>query len=202
MNAPLCFLDIESDGVHPGRKAWEIALIRREPSGLQHEVEFFVDIDLDTADPFGLRVGRFYERHPYGRYLSGELPDFVFGVKDDGDFLRPRDAAETVARYTHGANIVGIVPNFDTEVLAALLREQHLTPAWHHHLCDAGTLALGYLHGLSSGELRELLTPPWDYEAISRAVGVEPPNEEERHTAMGDAKWAMRLFDEITGGAE
>jgi len=62
---PLCFIDTETDGVHPGRKPWEIALIRRDETG-EHEQSFFVDIDLSTADPFGLRVGRFYDRHPLG----------------------------------------------------------------------------------------------------------------------------------------
>jgi hypothetical protein len=34
---------------------------------------------------------------------------------------------------------------------------------------------------------------------LSFAVGVEPPRVGERHTAMGDARWAMRLYDAITG---
>jgi len=39
-------------------------MVRREPDGSEREVSFFVEIDLSTADPFGLRVGRFNERHP------------------------------------------------------------------------------------------------------------------------------------------
>lgn len=35
---------------------------------------------------------------------------------------------------------------------------------------------------------------------LARAVGVEPPTDE-RHTAMGDARWAMAVYDAITGGA-
>ena len=31
MSTPLVFIDTETDGLHPGRKAWEIALIRRDP---------------------------------------------------------------------------------------------------------------------------------------------------------------------------
>lgn len=203
---PIVFLDTETDGVHPGRKAWEVAMIRRDETG-EAEIEFFVDIDLETADPYGLNVGRFYERHPYGRYLAGTIPDFVFGIKDDGSFLRTRDAAHAVARFTHGATLVGIVPDFDTEVLANLLRAEHLTPAWHYHKQDAETLAAGYLYGggrsdMMPRDLREVLTLPWSSEEISRAIGVEPPTAEERHTAMGDARWAMRIYDQVTGGGE
>lgn len=206
MNMPICFLDTETDGLHPARKAWEIAMIRREPDGTEHRTEFFVDIDLDTADLMGLKIGRFYERHPYGRYLSGEIPDFAFGIKHDGHLLRPRDAAHEVARFTHGAYVVGIVPNFDTEVLANLLREQHLVPAWYYHLDDAETLAAGYLRGICAADtepmaddIREVLTLPRKSEEISRALGVEPPAGDLRHTAMGDAVWAMRIYDHVTG---
>ncbi|NEW33808.1 hypothetical protein GV791_14715 [Nocardia cyriacigeorgica] len=199
MSAPLVFLDTETDGVHPGRKVWEVAMIRRDDAG-EHTTEFFVDIDLETSDPFGLKVGRFYERHPYGRYLAGTIPDPVFGVKDEGAFLRPRDAAHEVARFTHGAHIVGAVPNFDAEVLAELLRSEHLASAWHYHLIDVEALAVGFLHGRTEPHVAGIPLP-WRSDDLSRAVGVEPPSEEERHTAMGDARWAMRLYDRIVGGA-
>ncbi|MFE3597570.1 hypothetical protein ACFXOH_22930, partial [Bacillus subtilis] len=209
VTTPVVFLDTETDGVHPGRKAYEVAMIRREPDGQQLETQFFVDIDLDTADPYGLKVGRFYERHPYGRYLAGTIPDFSFGYKDASEFLRPRDAAHEVARWTHGAHIIGLVPNFDTETLANLLRSQHLTHAWHYHLIDVASMAVGWLHGAAAPvkavmpeSIREQLVLPWKSDDLSRACGVEPPGVDERHTAMGDARWAMRWFDRITGAAE
>jgi hypothetical protein len=40
---------------------------------------------------------------------------------------------------------------------------------------------------------------PWDSDALSRLCGVDPPGEVERHTALGDARWAMRLYDAIVG---
>lgn len=40
---------------------------------------------------------------------------------------------------------------------------------------------------------------PWKSDNVSRVCGVEPPSEQERHTAMGDALWAMRLYDRISG---
>lgn len=46
----------------------------------------------------------------------------------------------------------------------------------------------------------DALAPPWDSEAVSRAVGVNP-DDFERHTAMGDVRWAMAIYDAVMGGA-
>ncbi|MBW0275027.1 hypothetical protein ATM97_27890 [Nocardia sp. MH4] len=202
---PIVFLDTETDGVHPGRKVWEIAMIRRDEQG-ERDTSFFVDIDLSTADPFGLKVGRFYDRHPQGRDLAG-IDDDQGDPWSPNNAWHPELAAREVARWTHGAHIVGAVPNFDTECLAAMLRRHRLTPAWHYHLIDIEALAVGYLHGggrtdVMPREARETLALPWKSDDLSRAIGVEPPTEEERHTAMGDARWAMRVYDAITGGQQ
>jgi len=47
----------------------------------------------------------------------------------------------------------------------------------------------------------EFLAPPWRSDDLSRACGVEPPTPEERHTALGDARWVKRWYDHIMGGA-
>jgi hypothetical protein len=187
MTAPLCFVDTETDGVHPGRKPWEVALIRRDPNGTETTEHFYLSIDLSTADPFGLRIGGFYDRHPMGRRLSGAT-----GPK--GSQVRPiTSAAPLIARMTHEAHIVGAVPNFDTEILERLLRENGLTPAWHYHLIDIENLAVGYLNGRGAGAMH----PPWSSDAITAALGLPPVDEKERHTALGDARWAMHVYDTV-----
>lgn len=218
---PLCFLDTETDGVHPDRKVWEIAMVRRDDQG-ERETSFFVDIDLSTADPFGLKVGRFYERHPLGKYLAGTI-DYaaMHQLISHTGYFSARQAAIEVARWTHGAHIIGAVPNFDTEVLGNLLREHEIIPAWHYHLCDIENLAVGYLAGqraagvfdqpadperlaVRARRLKSIaaITPPWKSDDLSELIGVEPPSAEERHTALGDARWAMRVYDKITGHAD
>jgi hypothetical protein len=200
MSTPLVFVDCETDGVHSTRKPWEIAMIRRDERG-ERETSFFVEIDLSTADPFGLKVGRFYGRHPHGRFLSGATESY-----DPGDLspMATPVAAEWVARWTHGAHLVGAVPNFDAEMLDRLLRDHRLILTWHYHLIDIEAMAVGYLAGLRAAAAGEngldadLPSLPWDSDDLSRACGVEPPGEEERHTALGDARWAMRLYDAIT----
>ncbi|SRR6266496_2429773 len=190
--AALAFVDTETTGVHPGRHAWEIAIIRREEDGKERVANYMLPVDLSNADPFGLKIGGFYDRHPQGRYLSRKTSIPAAGLTS-----LPQ-AAEWVAQFTHGAHLVGAVPNFDSEVLDKLLRSQGLIPAWHYHLIDVEALAVGYLsarHGVP-------VDLPWKSDALSQACGVSPPTEEERHTAEGDARWAMRWYDAIVKGED
>lgn len=58
---PLVFLDTETTGLHTDRQPWEIALIRRDDTGDTRTVLYvdLADLDLDAAEPAGLRVSRF-----------------------------------------------------------------------------------------------------------------------------------------------
>jgi hypothetical protein len=180
--APLAFVDTETDGVHPGRRPWEIAIIRREPGGRETEWQAFVDIDLSTANPFGLRVGRFYDRHPLGRELSSG----VISQSERGpEWVGTAHATRRVAQLTHGCHIVGAVPNFDAEVLDRLLREHGLVPAWHHRLRCVETLTAGHLRREVGGLTR-----------CAEALGIEVPEDGE-HTALGDARTAQRVYDAV-----
>lgn len=186
---PIVFLDTETDGVHPGRKVWEVAMIRRNPGGPDQEISFFVDIDLSTADPFGLKVGRFYERHPLGKSLAGPAKDEKRGLIGGfraANAVSAYEGALTVAQWTHGATIVGAVPNFDAEVLGNLLRAEGLTPAWHYHLVDVETLAAGALG----------MAPPWNFDKVLAEFGLEY-DEADRHTALGDARMVRDLYDAV-----
>lgn len=210
MTAPLCFVDTETDGVHPDRKVWELALIRRDPDGPAGRLHLFVDITLETADPFGLKVGGFYEHHPLGQKITGARMwnnETARSGTSTPQLLDEATAAQWVARYTHGTHLVGVVPSFDAECLAAMLRRHGLTPSWHYHLVDVEAMAVGWLNGRASRSLagatdpRVSQPPPWRSDDVSLMCGVEPPAEEARHTAMGDAEWAMRWYDRLTGGA-
>lgn len=201
MTAALCFLDTETDGVHPHRRAWEVAMIRRDDDR-QSERHFFVALDMRNSDPFALNIGRFWDRHPAGRKTSGKpsLPA--------QPLLNKHDAAKEVMRWTFGAHIVGAVPNFDTETLAGLLRSEGYLPAWHYHLVDVEAMAVGWLNGRAKGHANPVgldgrtvtLVPPWSSDDLSRACGIDPPSDNDRHTALGDARWAMRWYDALTGG--
>jgi hypothetical protein len=190
MTVPICAVDTETSGIHPDRKPYEIAFIRRDEHG-ERELSFFVEIDLSDADPFGLRVGRFYDRHPLGRDISGLH-------RVGGQPLHTRfEASALVAKWTHGAHIIGAVPNFDTHVFDRLLRDHGLIPSHHYHLIDVENLAVGYLAGQGNP-----IHPPWKSDDLSAALGLEPIAEDERHTALGDARFALRIYDRVMNGSE
>jgi hypothetical protein len=92
------------------------------------------------------------------------------------------------------------------------MRANGVMPSWHYHLQDVETLAVGYLTalrrfvpespeiaGLTPGQLATLGDLPWDSEFLSSALGVPVPSGEDRHTAIGDARWARDVYDAVMG---
>jgi hypothetical protein len=179
---PLVFLDTETTGVHRGRRPWEIVIIRRTAHG-QSRLLLCVDIDdldLSYADPIGLKISGFHKRHPQARLQPRYFPRVY----------RASQAATIVQQWTAGATIVGVVPRFDTECLADMLARQHLEPAWQPNLVDV--IALAKAAVTASG-----LQPETDFTTLSRQCGVKPPTPTQRHTALADARWAMRWYDKL-----
>jgi hypothetical protein len=174
-------IDTETSGLdRRTREIWEVGLIRREPDGTEQEWQAFVGsgLDLSRASTESLHIGRFYERHPWHALGTAR-----------GPLLSERTVAHQVAMRLEGAHLVGAVPSFEDTGLFKLLDRYDLIPAagrtpWHYHLVDSEALAAGALG----------VEPPWDSGALSRALGVEPERFE-RHTALGDARWALRLYD-------
>jgi DNA polymerase III epsilon subunit-like protein len=173
----LAFIDTETTGLHPNRRPWEIAIIRRDLTTVVPEQSVTIqvnDVDLSDADPMALNIGRFYERHGHGQ-----------GSRS----LSEAQAAQLVEQWTRGAYLVGAVPSFDAETLAGMLRRHRLSPGWHHRLRCVETLASGHLRR-EVGGLKD----------AAKALGV-PVDEAVLHTAMGDARLAAAVWDAVMGGA-
>lgn len=177
--SPIAFVDTETTGLDPDvHQIWEVGLI---VDG--EERAWFLPVDLGRADAFALKVGHFH-----GRYEPGLA-------------VRPRLFAEEFAALTRGCHLAGAVVSFDEERLRKLLRANGACPEWHYHLIDVEALAIGYLHGIGSRSVDDpLVALPWKSDELSRACGVEPPDDNERHTALGDARWAKRLYEAIVPG--
>jgi DNA polymerase III epsilon subunit-like protein len=185
----LVFLDTETTGLSIEDDIWEFAAIRREPDGEQTELHLFLQHDPTRC----------------AQLPASFRADHVSRWPGLGGYVLREQAAEQIAEFLHDRpHIVGAVPNFDTERLSLLLRRHGIAKdPWHYHLIDVEALAVGYLHGQWAqrafiGDTAPL-TLPWDSDDLSRRCGVDPPTTE-RHTAMGDVRWAMALYDAITGG--
>jgi hypothetical protein len=183
-NPPIVFMDTETTSLRPDRRAWDVAAIRREPDGAENEMQMFVqldDLDLGNADHISLTIGRFHDRHPQMGKAGRLGPQLGHGLTHT-EF----DMLQSVEAFTRGAVIVGAVPNFDTEVIAARMRRHGLSPSWHYHLVDVETLAAGQLG----------LKPPWSFDQILDTYGITV-DEEKRHTALGDAYLNLYLYDAV-----
>lgn len=175
----LAFVDTETTGLDPDRhEIWEVGLIVREDDGAEHEHSWQLPVDLGRADPMALNIGRFHDRRARG---------------DDVDLAN--FAAEFV-RWTHGAHLVGAVVSFDADRLWRLLRRLGQCPMWHYHLIDVEAFAAGWIMG--SGPAIEVGRPPWSSADLSKTVGVDP-DLFDRHTALGDARWAKAIYDAVMG---
>jgi DNA polymerase III epsilon subunit-like protein len=177
MSAYLAFVDTETTGLHPNRRPWEVAIIRRDLAGIAPEQSVTIqisDVDLSDADPQALSIGRFYERHGHGQ-----------GSRS----LSEAQAAQLVEQWTRGAYLVGAVPSFDAGCLDPMLRRHRLVPAWHHRLRCVETLASGHLRR-EVGGLKD----------AAKALGL-PVDDAVLHTAMGDARLAAAVWDAVMGGA-
>lgn len=178
----LCFVDCETTGLDPDRhEVWEVAIIRAhhndDGSGLVIEDEWqaFLPVDLTRADPNALRIGRYYQRYPFPP--SSGLADGVWPVEN---------VAREVAYLTGGRHLVGAVPSFDAAFLSRLLVANGYQAAWHYHLVDVEALAAGRL----------MQPPPWNSDELTGRLGVTV-DRDDRHTAMGDARWALRTYEAV-----
>jgi DNA polymerase III epsilon subunit-like protein len=174
------FLDTETTGLDPRRhEVWDLALIVRDPDGLDLEMQNYVDVEhLDRADPAALAVGRFWEQHP-----DPMRSDLLRGKASPA---RPRwEVAEHLHYLLRDAVLIGFNPSFDAAFLSAMLRAEHLPEQpWKYRTVDVTTMLGGAL-----GQ-----PPPWSTnELLTKYDITVPPGH--RHTAIGDARAARDLFD-------
>jgi hypothetical protein len=207
MGAPLAFIDTETTGLDPTRhEVWEVGLIVQR-DGDEHEHLWRWWPNMETADPNGLRIGRFYDRigdapAPWSHLYDGSV-HYEGDDADEPASVAPQQFAHTLAHYVDGAHLVGAVPSFDAAFLAPLLRRLGQAATWHYHLIDVEALAVGWLAGRYADErwgapddTGAVYRPPWNSNELSLAVDVDP-EQFDRHTALGDARWAKAIYEAI-----
>lgn len=185
----LVFLDTETTGLDSDRhEIWEIGAIMRTDDG-DREYAWQIRPSLKTADPTGLRIGRFYERsknynHPVGSAVILAHPEVLVNTSER--WSGTEEVAEELAVMLDGATLVGAVPDFDARFLTRFLRKWNQAPTWHYHLVDVETLAAGALHR----------APLWDFDELLAAYMLAY-DEKDRHTALGDARMVRNLYDSV-----
>ena len=191
------FIDCETDRLGEGRRVWDIGFVEYTANGGRREHSWLIsDVDLSGAVPAALEIGHFADRHP----LAGA------SVPVGTELMTEQQAARELFAVAYNATMAGIVVNFDTEALNAMMRRHYLTwPGWHHLLCVENR-ALGVLAGRAFTDpeiaeahaelLREASEPGarWKTEDVAAAFHVPPMPDHERHTAIGDARLAERIW--------
>lgn len=193
------FVDTETTGLDADRhQIWEVALIVDDD-----EHHWCLPVDLGRADPAALRISGFHDRQcVYG--------DLACKIDKSHTHVPVSGFATRFAGLTRGRHLVGAVVSFDEERLRKLLRANGACPEWHYHLIDVEGLAVGYLAGVHDALVRygrasspdgvhhpPMVSLPWKSEDISRALGVDPA-QFDRHTALGDARWAKAIYEAVT----
>lgn len=217
----LAFIDTETTGLGPLSRPWEVAVIIRETDYVEmHEMAvpeptqipgetrreewlFQVDYNWDTLPPGtekeALVVNRWAERglgEAGAQYRAGLI---------DQDVLTAAGPEWSIAASVHrklvGCTLVGVGVHYDAEVLGRwFLRHGLPWQPWHYAVLDLKTAGWGYLRGRD----RDQVLPDdgsWDTIPISsERVGnffTHLPADDERHTALGDARWAERWYDAL-----
>jgi hypothetical protein len=190
-------LDTETTGLDSRASIWEIGICPCLSTGPGEVSAVFVQ-------PFGpydyLRLPQDFRKDYENRYDPAAALD------------RPEAAAWLKKIFTTDSDgtkpiLVGAVPGFDDRIIRQSF--PGFDPPWHHHTQDIVSLTVGYLRALEKvsivpavkrDALRRVLGLPYQSEALSRAIGVEPPDLGSRHTAGSDAHWAARVWDAVHWG--
>jgi hypothetical protein len=183
----LVFMDTETTGLCLSDDIWEFAAVRRNEDGTESELHMFIEHD-------AAKCAQLPER-----FRADHASRFPSSCSDRATPRREACQAISSLFGPDRPHVVGAVPNFDTERVARMMRAEWPRwpnhQPWHYHLIDVETLAVGALVARRlQGHVD--LSLPWDSDELSTAVGVVP-TQFERHTAMGDVRWAMAIYDAV-----
>lgn len=181
------FLDVETTGLDDTRhNVWEIGVIHRDG---QQDTEYLWHVrpNMRIADAQALRINRYYERTTT-RAPRKDAVNLADG--SEPAWSNPYRVASQLAQLLDGATVVGANPDYDYRFLRRFLADRG--QAWTaRRLVDIRAMAAGWLLAHTGS-----YPASWRSSEISRAIGVDP-DDHERHTALGDARWVRGLWDAL-----
>lgn len=202
---PWIAVDTETSHLDPlaGGVPWDIAIV--EADGTEHVWTFpLTETQLALADPESLAIGGYYDRVAALYPLDARLHGAAVAREQ-------RASAIEIVELLRGAIIVGVNPPFDVWHLRLWIRSIGVEDPWsdpdrtrqpHYRPVPIDAVSYGTVVEFGTGDLRELaahhdldphdLALPWRSDAVAKIAGVTPPSEDERHTALGDARWVHR----------
>ena len=189
---PIVFVDTETNTLGHLARPWEIALVRRDTDG-EHELLWQVEDPLPAGtDPEALLINGYYFRHG--------VIDVEAGQELGPEWL----VANRVHEQLRDVVLIGVGVHFDAAVLSAMFRRHGLPEQpWHYAIVDLkaatwGDAQAAHQSGVHvASSVRQL---PMQSEQLAAWIGARPPADDERHTALGDVRWAARWYDALTGG--
>ncbi len=214
---PIVCIDTETFGLRRNTQPiWEVAAIW--PDGGQNlwqldwshrgeQPELLQDI-LADAHPFALEMNGYLGR--FG--VDPKLDDVSYRVCTPFEFLAQFSMQLKVVEADMGAKVhlAGAVVSFDEERIRELYDVHTSTPEgedidypWHYHLIDVESMLLDRYAQLSQTLHGDVLTDDmpltFPYKAVDLAekFGIEVTPDEERHTALGDARWVKRVLEAL-----
>ena len=189
-NPPIVSIDTETLGLAIEHPIWELALIRREPDGAQVEHHWFVQHSAKLADQADLPESFMADyRARYDADAAIDCPDLAIILRH---LLRPLDGQQPI--------LIGSNPSFDAERIGYQIADD-LPDLWHYRAVDVATLAAGWIKGrdaaINAVGSDAQSTLPWKSDDLAASIGIKPAKG--RHTALGDARWALAVWDRVMG---
>lgn len=166
----LGFVDTETTGTNPHyHEVWEIGLVLVDTARAETEQRIW-------QVPF-VNVERL---DPEAEKVNN------FSERYEPISLTSHGVAEALYAAVAGVRLASCNIAFDTAFLREFLYREKLTVPWHYSPIDVKSMCYGRDPSLIEGRTDDLL----------EAAGIE--KDEHRHTALGDAWLAMRLYQWAT----
>lgn len=160
---------------------WEVGVVEAK-TGAWMWAEF--PVSLIHAEPGALMVSDYYDRASLETHEGIALcAEGSAELKWEQAAIRRiplKDAWRVFAGVLANATLLGASVHFDAEHLTAELRAYALQPAWSHRVLDLGSFYAAW-KGM-------------DRPASSKTMVEDVPNDSQ-HTALGDAKWNVEVYN-------